>query len=84
MFNKLADTYQAYCNTYKTHAMPTCHGGTGQPLDRDDTPHGKDTDANIPHDYDHEDTGDIGTIGWEHHANLVNLTWELDDLHHRV
>ena len=35
VFGKLGDTYQAYCNTYKTHAMATCHGGSGQPLDRD-------------------------------------------------
>ena len=53
-------------------------------MDGDDTPHGKDTDANIPHDYHHEDTGDIETIGQEHHNNLASLTWELDDLHHRV
>ena len=35
MIWKLGDTCQAYCNTYKTHAMATCHGGLGQPLDRD-------------------------------------------------
>ena len=35
VFEKLGDTYQAYCNTYKTHAMATLHGGSGQPLDRD-------------------------------------------------
>ena len=64
--------------------MATCHGGAGQPLGRDDTLHGKDTEAHILHDYDHEDTGDIGTIGQEHHTNLAHLTWELDDLCHRV
>ena len=37
VFNKLGDTCQAYYNTYKTHTMATHHGGTGQPLDRDDT-----------------------------------------------
>ena len=35
VFGKLGDTYQVYCNTYKTHAMAICHGGLGQPLDRD-------------------------------------------------
>ena len=64
--------------------MATHHRGAGQPLDRDDTPHGKDTEAHIPHGYDPENTGDIGTIGQEHHTKLANLTWELDDLHHRV
>ena len=77
MFNKLGDTYQAYCNTYKTHTIATCHGGAGQPLDRD-------TEASIPHDYHHEDTGDIETIEQEIHTNLANLIQELDDLHHRV
>ena len=32
---RIGDTYQAYCNTYKTHAMATHNGGSGQPLDRD-------------------------------------------------
>ena len=64
--------------------MATQNGGAGQSLEKDDTPYGKDAEAHIPHDYDHEDTGDIGTIGQEHHTNLANLTWELDDLHHRA
>ena len=56
--------------------MATHHGGTGQPLDRDDAPHGKDAEVNIPHDYHHEDTGDFETIEQEHHINLANLTWK--------
>ena len=35
VFGEIRDTYQAYCNTHKTHAMATDHGGSGQPLDRD-------------------------------------------------
>ena len=35
VFGKIGNTYWAYCNTYKTHAMGTCHGCSGQPLDRD-------------------------------------------------
>ena len=34
VFGKIGDTCQAYCNTYKTHTMATCHGGSGNPLDR--------------------------------------------------
>ena len=34
VFRRIGDTYKAYCNTYKTHAMATHHGGLGQPLDR--------------------------------------------------
>ena len=64
--------------------MATCHEGPGQPLDRDDTPHEIDTEVNIPHDYHHEDTGDFETIEQENQTKLANLTWELDDLCHRV
>ena len=31
-FGKIGDTYHAYCNTYKTYAMATCHGGSGKPF----------------------------------------------------
>ena len=84
VFNRLGDTYQTYCTTYKTHAMATHYRGARQPLDRDDTLHGKDTKVNIPHDYHHEDASDFATIEEENHTNLSKLTWELDDLHLRV
>ena len=32
--DKIRDQYQAYCTTYKTRAMVTCHRGAGHPLDR--------------------------------------------------
>ena len=35
MLGKIGDKYQTYCTIYKTHAMATCHGGSGCPLDRD-------------------------------------------------
>ena len=34
VLGKIGDRYQAYCTTYKMHAMATHHGGTGYPLDR--------------------------------------------------
>ena len=83
VFNRLGDTYQAYCNTCKIHAMATHHECSGQPLDRNATPNGKDTDVNIPYDYHHEDTGDFESIEQDNHANLATLTGKLDDLHHR-
>ena len=83
VFNKLGDIYQAYCNTYKTHAVATCHGGTGHPLDKEATPNGKDADVDILHNH-HEDTDDFETIEQENHTNVANLTWELDNLHHGV
>ena len=67
VFNKLGDTYQAYCNTYKAHAMATHLGGAGQPLDRDATQHGKDTD--ILNDYHHEDMNNFENGEQENHTN---------------
>ena len=64
--------------------MATYHGGAGQPLDRDATPNGKDTDVDIPNNYHHENTDDFETIEQGNHANLATLTLELDDLCHRV
>ena len=82
MFNKLRDTYQAYCNTYKTHAMTTHHRDTGQPLDSDTAQYGQGTDISI--DYHHEDIDNFENTEQENHTNLVTLTQDLYDLHHRV
>ena len=84
VFNKLGDTYQAYCNTYKTHTIATHHGDPGQPFDRDATPNDTDTDVDIQNNYHHADTGDFEPIGQENHTNLANLTNELDELHQRT
>ena len=64
--------------------MTILHGGAGHPLDRDDTPHEEDTEVNTPSNHHHEDTDDFETIEQERHTNLANITWELDDLCHRV
>ena len=84
VLNRLGDTYQAYCNSYKTHTMDTHNGVSGQPLDRDFTPNGMHTDVNIMHDYQHEDTNDFENVEQENHTNLTALTRDLDDLCHRV
>ena len=34
VLGKIGDWYQAYCTTYKMHAMATHLGGEGYPLDR--------------------------------------------------
>ena len=59
VFRKLGETYQAYCNTYKTHAMAIHHGGSGNPLDRD-IDMTKETQATI--DTDVEDTQDLHPV----------------------
>ena len=61
--------------------MATCHGGTGQPLDRDATLHAKDTD--IQNDYLHEDMDNFENAEQENDTYLATLTLQLDDLCHR-
>ena len=82
VFNKLWDTYQAYCNTYKTHSMATHHGGTGQPLDKGTAQHRQDAD--IPDIYHHEDMDNFENAGQENNTNFANLTQELGDLCNRL
>ena len=60
VLNKLGDSYQTYVNTYKTHAIATHHGCTGQPLDRDPTPHVQRTD--ILSDLHHEDMDNFENV----------------------
>ena len=85
VFGKIGDTYQTYCNTYKTHAMATHHGGSGNPLDRDiDVTRENQTTI----DTDVEDTQDFHPVETDHFENLEHnnpakltaLTRELDDL----
>ena len=82
VLNRLGDTYQAYCNTYKTHTVATCREGSGQPLDRDATMTGKDIDVDNLQDFHHKDTDDFENIEQENHTSLAAITRELDDLHH--
>ena len=52
--------------------MATHHRGTGQPLDRDITPHRQGTD--IRNDYHCEDTDNVENVEQENHTNLKTLT----------
>ena len=80
VFGKIGDTFQAYCHTYKTHIMATCHGGSGQHTDRDVNIH-KTTNTEIEHvqEFHHMN----GSKDWEPNnpARLTAITKELDDLH---
>ena len=76
VFGKLGDTYQAYCNTYKTHAMAIYHGGLEQPLDRDID---ITRDVHKTADTDMENIQDIHPVNTDHfkdlqHNNPTNLT----------
>ena len=77
VLNKLGDSYQTYVNTYKNHAMATHHGGAGEPLDKDLTPHEHGPDA--PSDYNHEDIHTFENVEQENHTTLKALTRNLDD-----
>ena len=89
VFGKLGVTYQAYCNTYKTHTMATHHGGLGQPLDRDID---MTREAHKTAHTDTEDTQDFHPMGTNHFedlehnnpARLTAITRELDDLCQQV
>ena len=80
VLNKLGDTYQAYCNTYKTYAMATCHGGVGQPSVREDRTARNEIPTNIPQDSHPEDTD---TFEGTEHINptiLAKVLRQLDAL----
>ena len=53
VLGKIRDKYQAYCTTYKMHAMATCHRGTGCPLDRGINLYAEDPE---PTDIDNDST----------------------------
>ena len=67
VLNKIGDSYQTYCNTYKTHTMATHHGSTGQPSDRDPNPPGQDTDIHSDH---LEDMDNFKNVEHENHTTL--------------
>ena len=62
--------------------MATHQRGTGQSLDKDNTPHEQDTD--IPSDYHHENMDIFEYMEHENHTTLKALNRDLDDLQHRL
>ena len=93
VFGKIGDTYPAYCNTYKTHAMATCHGHSGCPLDRDidvtrETQKTADTDIEDSQDFntavtlnEPEEIDHFEDLKYNHPTKLTAVTREIDDLH---
>ena len=59
--------------------MATCHGGSGQPLDWDANLNGTDASVNIQGNYHNFEPLEKKNV-----TNLANVTWELDDICHRV
>ena len=86
VFAKIGDTYQAYCNTYNTHAIATHHGGSGGHLDRDtdaprETPATAVTDVEDAQAFHPVETDHFEGPEYNFPTKLTSLTEELDDLH---
>ena len=89
VFGKIGDTYHAYSNTYKTHAMTTHHGGSGSPLDRDidmtrETQATTDTNIEDTQDFNTAETDHFEDLEYNNPTKLTALTREIDDLHQWV
>ena len=96
MLGKLGSRYQTYCAAYNPHAMATCHGGMGGPVDRDTDLHVIDTETtstNIANEStnDSDTTLALGRPEVERHpdecvpnsqAKLTTLMSEINGLHH--
>ena len=86
LLGKIGDWSQAYCTTYKTHAMATHHGGTGCPLDRGLdilTEHTEHADINNDSTHRSDATVTLGAVGhpedpaYENQDRLAVLTREI-------
>ena len=96
VLGKIRDWYQAYCTTYKMHAITTCHGGTGHPLDRGldvltEDPEHSDIDNDSTHSLDvtvafrgPETVGHPEDPVYNDQERLTVLTREIINLHQRV
>ena len=92
MHGKIRDKYQAYCTTYKMHAVATHHGGTGCPLDRGinfhaEDPEHADIDNEITHSSDTttavggpEAEGHPEDTVYSNHDKLMAPVREINDL----
>ena len=83
VFGKIGDTYQAYCHTYKTHAIATCHGGPGQHPDRDINAH-ETTYTEIEHAQELHHMSGFEDSEPNNPTRLTAIIRELDNLCHSV
>ena len=89
VLGRIGDAYQDYCNTYKTHAMTSHHGGSGQPLDRDTNMTREeqpvvDTNVEVQQGFHTEDTAQFEVLEHNNPARLTAITRESDDLCQRI
>ena len=81
VFGKIGDTYQVYCNTYKTHAIGTHHRGSRNPLDRDidmtrETQTATDTNVEDTQDFHPVETDHFEDPEYNNPAKLTAVTRE--------
>ena len=93
ILRKIGDKYQAYCTTYKTHAMATCHRHAGCPLDRGinlnpEDPEPTDIDNDSTHSSDAtvalgepEAEGHPDDPAYSNQDKLTALMREINNLH---
>ena len=87
VFGKIGDTYQAYCNTYKTHTMATHQRGPGNPFNRDvtrETQTNVDTNVENIQEFHPVETDHFEDLEHNNPTKLTAVTRELDDLHQQV
>ena len=69
--------------------MATCHGGLGQPLDRDNNMTREKqtvivTNGEVTQDFHPEVSDHFEDLEHDNPTRLTAITRELDDLHHRI
>ena len=96
VLGKIRDRYQAYCTTYKMHAMATHHGAAGHLLDRGldilaEDPEHADIDNESTHSSEAtvalgrpEAVGHLEDPVYGNQDKLTALTREINDLHQWV
>ena len=90
VLRKIRDKYKAYCTSYKTHTMTTCHGGAGHTgIDKDLNSHREDAEGiEIGPDNDNKSTSiSDTTIAFGrseadgHPSNQARLTALMREIH---
>ena len=86
VFGKIGDTYPAYCNTDKAHAMATLHRSSGNPLDGDIdvTRETQNTPNTGTEDFNTAETVHFEDLEHNNLIKLTALTRKIDDLHQQV
>ena len=85
----IGDIYQTYCNTCKTHAVATHHGGSEQSLNRNvdsvrEEQPGVHTDVEVLQDFQPDDSDLFEDVEHWNPTRLTAIMREMDALHQRI